>query len=251
MRETYVNVFLKAQPRAGSECRKDRTLRTALRDILVLQVLRRCKSVVLVEEHALVNGVVPSSSFGQHTFGKRGRQGNSLPIPRPNDANPTPGHVPKPHMEPTEVVSDDHEQPKRLLGILNLGEEVGREAEAQRDLGGLVEVGLEDAPGDRRASLVSVRIFATARRGTRGRRGGGKERRVLVEDQETLQHLEVELIRHGPPELVVQLAIRERLDSLETLVGERRSLVAGVLGGRVMRHREVDVEKADLHGVVC
>lgn len=49
-------------------------------------------------------------------------------------------------MEPTEVVTHNHEQPKRLLRVLDLREEVWREAEAQRDLGGLVEVGLEDAP---------------------------------------------------------------------------------------------------------
>lgn len=70
---------------------------------------------------------------------------------------------------------------------------------------------------------------------------------ALVKDQETLQNLEVKLARHSPAELIVKLAIRERLDSLETLVRQRRALVADVLRRRVVRHRKVDVEKTNLY----
>ena len=33
---------------------------------------------------------------------------------------------------------------------------------------------------------------------------------ALVEDQEALEHLELVLVRDGPPDLVVQLLVRER-----------------------------------------
>lgn len=79
---------------------------------------------------------------------------HSLPVPGANDTDTTTSDVPEPNVEAAEVVTDDHEHSKRLLGVLDLGEEVGREAEAQRDLGGLVEVGLEDAPAN---SLPSER----------------------------------------------------------------------------------------------
>jgi hypothetical protein len=40
--------------------------------------------------------------------------------------------------------TDNEEHPKRRLGVLDLGQEIWREAEGKRDLGGLVEVGFED-----------------------------------------------------------------------------------------------------------
>ena len=49
-------------------------------------------------------------------------------------------------MEPAELVPDDEEHAEGLLGVLDLGQEVWRKAERERDLGGLIEVGLEDVP---------------------------------------------------------------------------------------------------------
>ena len=50
-------------------------------------------------------------------------------------------------MEAAELVADDEEDAERLLRVLDLGQEVGREAERERDLRRLVEVRLQDAPG--------------------------------------------------------------------------------------------------------
>ena len=50
-------------------------------------------------------------------------------------------------MEPAELVPDDEEHPEGLLRVLGVGEEVGREAEGERDFGGLVEVCFEDVSG--------------------------------------------------------------------------------------------------------
>ena len=47
-------------------------------------------------------------------------------------------------MEPAELVPDDEEHPEGLLRVLGVGEEVGREAEGERDFGGLIEVGFKD-----------------------------------------------------------------------------------------------------------
>jgi hypothetical protein len=48
-----------------------------------------------------------------------------------------------PNVEPTELGANDKEHSKWLLGILDLGQEVGRETERQRNLGRLIKVGLE------------------------------------------------------------------------------------------------------------
>jgi len=93
-------------------------------------------------------------------------------------------------VEATEVVADDDEHAIGLLGILDLGQEVGGEAEGQGDLRGLIKVRLEDA---------------------------------LVEDEEALEDLEVELVVNSAAELVVELRVGEGLHGLETLVGEGRS----------------------------
>lgn len=69
-----------------------------------------------------------------------------LPVPRPDDSDTSSGNVLEPNMESTEIVSDDDENSIRLLGVFDLWQELGCEAERQRDLGRLVEVGLEDAP---------------------------------------------------------------------------------------------------------
>ena len=50
----------------------------------------------------------------------------------------------------------------------------------------------------------------------------GKNGHALVEDQETLQHLQLVLVRRRPPNLVVQLLVAQRLRRLQALVRERR-----------------------------
>jgi hypothetical protein len=49
-------------------------------------------------------------------------------------------------MEPTEVGADDHEDTKRLIGVLDIGQKVAGEAEGKCDLGRLIKVGLENVP---------------------------------------------------------------------------------------------------------
>lgn len=44
-----VDVFLKTEPRGSSKAGQDCTLSTSLWDILVLQSLSRCKTVVFIE----------------------------------------------------------------------------------------------------------------------------------------------------------------------------------------------------------
>ena len=65
--------------------------------------------------------------------------------------------------------TDDEEHPEWLPRVLDLGQEVRREAERERDLRRLVEVRLQDAPnkGDLRVSERSKR---------QRRRGKGRER---------------------------------------------------------------------------
>lgn len=43
----------------------------------------------------------------------------------------------------------------------------------------------------------------------------------LIEDQETLQDLELVLVRHGATYLVAKIAVIQRLHGLQTLVGKR------------------------------
>ena len=68
------------------------------------------------------------------------------------------------------VRTDDEEHPEWLPRVLDLGQEVRREAERERDLRRLVEVRLQDAPNkdDPRVSDRSVRE----------RRGEGREGRT-------------------------------------------------------------------------
>ena len=60
-----------------------------------------------------------------------------------------------------------------------------------------------------------MRVRITGKRGTRSGC-------VLVEDEEALEHLKLVLVRHGAPDLVVQLRVRERHLRAQALVRERR-----------------------------
>lgn len=77
-------------------------------------------------------------------------------------------------MESTEVIANNDEHSIWLVWVLHLREEVGCQAEGQGNLGGLVEVGLEDA---------------------------------LVEDEEGLEDEEVVLVGNSTTELVEQLRV--------------------------------------------
>jgi hypothetical protein len=50
-------------------------------------------------------------------------------------------------MEPAEIVANHKEDAKGLLWVLHFWQKVGRKTERESNLGGLVEVGLEDMPG--------------------------------------------------------------------------------------------------------
>jgi hypothetical protein len=52
----------------------------------------------------------------------------------------------KPNVESTELGPNNKEHAKRLLGVLDLGQEVGSKAEGKGNLGWLVKVSLEDVP---------------------------------------------------------------------------------------------------------
>ena len=88
-------------------------------------------------------------------------------------------------MEATELTPDDEEHAKGLRGVLNLGQEIRCKPEGKRNFRGLVEVGLEDS---------------------------------LVEDEETLEDLELMLVGNGTADLVVQLRICKRLLNLQALI---------------------------------
>jgi hypothetical protein len=113
---------------------------------------------------------------------------NSLLVAGHNNANTTTRNIPESNVESTEIIANNEEHPEWRHRVLDFRQEIGCEAERQRNLCGLVEVGLQD---------------------------------VLVEDQEAFQHLELMLVWHCAANLVVEVGVVEGLDCLQTLVGER------------------------------
>lgn len=133
---------------------------------------------------------------------------NALFVPRHHDANTTPSDVAEPDMESAEVITNDEEHAKWLPGVLDLREEIGSKAERQGNLGGLVEVGLEDVPNTGIVLELSTRVCIATKN-------------ELVENQEALQHLEILLIGHGATNFVVEISIVQRLYSLQALIRQR------------------------------
>ena len=88
-------------------------------------------------------------------------------------------------MEATELGADNEEETEGFEGVFDLWEEVGRETEGEGNFRGLVEVGLEDS---------------------------------LVEDEETLEDLELMLVGNCAADLVVQLRICKGLFNLQALI---------------------------------
>ena len=70
-----------------------------------------------------------------------------LPVPRHDDADTAARDVLEANVEAAELAADEEEHAERLPRVLDLGQEVRREPERQRDLRRLVEVRLQDAPG--------------------------------------------------------------------------------------------------------
>lgn len=118
-------------------------------------------------------------------------------------------------METTELVSNDQEHAKGLLGVLDLWQELGSESEGKSDFRGLVEVGLED---------------------------------VLVENEESFENLKFMLVSGSLTNLIVELLVRKDLLGLETLVRKRRHELSFICL-RVVNHGEVHVEQVDQVGV--
>ena len=70
----------------------------------------------------------------------------SLPVPGHDNTDTTTSDVTETNVESTELVTDDEEHAEGLLRVLDFWQEVRSETEGQRDLRGLVEVGLQDMP---------------------------------------------------------------------------------------------------------
>lgn len=135
-------------------------------------------------------------------------RGYVLPIPRPDNSDTSSRNILEPDVESTEVVADDDEDSIWFLGVLDFGQEFRGEAERERNLGGLVEVGLQDAP---------------TLNGQKGLRRAEEHLILLVKDEESFQDLQIVLVGDSSAELVVQLGVRKRLHGLQALVRERGS----------------------------
>ena len=107
------------------DVQQDNTLGTAFGDILVLALLRVGQVVVLIEQRTGIDAI----GFLVATL---------------DDPNTASRDVPEAQMETAELGADDEEHTIERLGVLVLGQKVRVESEAQRDLGGGEEVGLED-----------------------------------------------------------------------------------------------------------
>ena len=91
------------------------------------QILGRSQSIVFIEQCPDIGVVV-------------------LHAPRSDHSDTSSRHIPESNVESTELGPNDKEHAKWLLGVLDLGQEVGGEAERECNLGRLVEIGLEDMP---------------------------------------------------------------------------------------------------------
>ena len=107
------------------DVQQDNTLGTAFGDILVLALLRVGQVVVLIEQRTGIDAV----GFLVATL---------------DDTNTASRDVAEAQVETAELGADDEEHAIERLGVLVLGQKVRVESEAQRDLGGSEEVGLED-----------------------------------------------------------------------------------------------------------
>ena len=113
--------------------------------------------------------------------------------------------------------TDDEEQPEWLVRVLDLRQERRREAERQGDLRRLVKVRLEDVPElVPNFSIQSYHVQLEEKAVLKEKSGD-----ALVENEEALEDLQLVLVEHRLPDLVVQLLVRERLLRLQALVRQR------------------------------
>lgn len=113
-------------------------------------------------------------------------------------------------VEQQENHTNDKEQPKRLVGIFDLGQETRFQAEGKGHLGRLIEVRLEDVP---------IPSHALAKSNTRMKIG------VLVEDQEALHNLQLVSVRDRLSDLIVELLVGEWLFRHKTLIRKCRPTI--------------------------
>lgn len=192
-----VNVLLKALLGVGAERGQNSTLGTTFGDVLVLEGLGSSQVVVLVKESTDVGAVVFPSAGADKT-------------------NTTTSDVAETDVETAHVGPNDKEHAEGLLGVLDVWEERGVKAERESDLGGLVEVALED---------------------------------VLVEDEQSLEDLGSVGAACLTTDLGVQVLVRQGLDSLDALERESGSELRCLISGGVVGHGKVDVEETDELGV--
>ena len=114
--------------------------------------------------------------------------------------------------------TDDEEQPEWLVRVLDLRQERRREAEREGDLCRLVKVRLEDVPAMVPIfSIQSYHVQLEEKAILKGKKNGD----ALIENEEALEDLQLVLVEHRLPNLVVQLLVRERLLRLQALVRQR------------------------------
>jgi hypothetical protein len=195
--EDRIDVVSEARLGVGTERGQDGSFGSSLGYVLVLQRLSRGQTVVLVKELSGVRVVLLLAS-------------------RLNDSNSSSSDVSESDVESSEVGSNDEEETVRRLGVLDRREELGVKSERQGELGGLVEVGLED---------------------------------VLVEDEEGLEDLDVVRVRDRLSDLGVKLLIRQRLLRLESEVAERWHELERLVVLGVVRHGEVEIQVPDELGM--
>jgi hypothetical protein len=74
---------------------------------------------------------------------------DSLDALRPNDTNAAASYIPESHVESTEFRTNDQEDSKGLVWVLDIRQECSIETEGDGDFGRLIEVGLEDVSNRR------------------------------------------------------------------------------------------------------
>ncbi|KAI3480571.1 hypothetical protein L1887_57291 [Cichorium endivia] len=196
--EDGIDVLFKGELGVGIKRGQDGALCATFGDLLVLEMLGGGEGIVLVEERALVDRVV-------------------FAVPGSDDSDAASGDVAEAHVETAELGADDKDDAVGLDRVLDLGKEAGVKAEGEGDLGGGVEVGLENG---------------------------------LVEEEEGLEDLTLVRVGGSLADAVVHLVVVEHLLLDEPLVGKRRHelLVVGAAG--VVDVGKVDVEQTDEGRVV-
>eukprot|EP00123_Amoebidium_parasiticum_P015998 comp23238_c0_seq1/m.37929 comp23238_c0_seq1/g.37929 ORF comp23238_c0_seq1/g.37929 comp23238_c0_seq1/m.37929 type:complete len:480 (+) comp23238_c0_seq1:1675-3114(+) len=121
--------------------KQDRALGPSLGNVLVLVLLCGCEVVVLIEE-------------GGDVFVE------CLRVGRADYADATTCNISKPHVEPTELTTENKEHAEHGARVLEFGKEGRVEAEGEGDLCGGVEVCLEDGVVEGQHALKDLLLVA-------------------------------------------------------------------------------------------